>query len=65
MTSVRAADADAFINAADDLLGAQQALIHHPLPEELRALTLAYLRARVILLDGVGRARDGRDGRAA
>jgi hypothetical protein len=65
MTAVRSADIDAFINAADDRVGAQQALMPHPLPEELRALTLAYLKARVILLDGVGRARDGRDDRAA
>jgi hypothetical protein len=36
----------AFLGAADDLLAAQQALMPHPLSEELRALTEAYIAMR-------------------
>ena len=41
----------AFLDAADDLLTAQQALLPHPLPEELRELTEAYIAMRAALMD--------------
>jgi hypothetical protein len=41
----------AFLGAADDLLAAQQALMPHPLSEELRALTEAYIAMRAALMD--------------
>ena len=40
----------AFLDAADDLLTAQQALLPVPLAEDIRALTEAYLEARAPLL---------------
>ena len=40
----------AFLDAADDLLATQQRAMPHPLSEELRALTEAYVAARAPLL---------------
>ena len=40
----------AFLDAADDLLATQQSAMPHPLSEELRALTEAYVAARAPLL---------------
>ncbi len=44
----------AFLDAADDLLAAQQRLMPHPLSEELRALTAAYRDARGAHHAGLG-----------
>jgi hypothetical protein len=40
----------AFLDAADDLLAAQQQLMPDPLPADLRALAEAYTAARTPLL---------------
>ena len=48
---VRRATAQAFLDAADDLLASQQQLMPHPLPEELKTLTKAYIARRVALMD--------------
>jgi hypothetical protein len=47
----------AFLDAADDLLAAQQRLMPHPLSEELRALTEAYIAMRAALMDGAPTAK--------
>ena len=47
---MRKAEVRAFLDAADDLLAAQQRLMPDPLPEELRSLTMAYLEKRAVLL---------------
>jgi hypothetical protein len=43
---VRAAIVQAFLDAADDLLSAQQRHMPDPLPPELQALAVAYLEKR-------------------
>ena len=54
--AVRAADINAFMGAADDLVAAQQAFVtqslleHGEAPTELRALTLSYLEMRAAVL---------------
>jgi hypothetical protein len=47
---MRTADLRAFLDAADDLVTAQQALLSEHLPEDIRTLVQAYLEARAILL---------------
>jgi hypothetical protein len=49
--SVRAAVVQTFMDAADDLLAAQQRHMPHPLSDELRALTDAYIAARSAAMD--------------
>jgi hypothetical protein len=48
---VKAAVVRAFLDAADDLLAAQQQLMPQPLPEELRAPTEGYIARREALID--------------
>ena len=47
---MKSADLKALLDAADDLLTSQQALLPVPLPDEIRALAQAYLKARSLLL---------------
>jgi hypothetical protein len=42
----------AFLDAADDLLAAQQQVMTQPVSVELRALTEAYVALRLVVLDG-------------
>ena len=41
----------AFLDAADDLLAAQQQLMPDPLPAKLRAFTEAYVEKRAVLMN--------------
>ena len=41
----------ALLDAADDLLAAQQRLMPDPLPAKLRALTEAYIEKRAVLMN--------------
>ena len=46
---MKAAAVRALLDAADDLLAAQQRLMPQPLPDELRTLTEAYIARRAAL----------------
>jgi hypothetical protein len=48
---VKASIVEAFIDAADDLLAAQQRFMPKPLSDEIRTLTKAYLEVRAVVLN--------------